>query len=366
MRLLESVPLAARTTLRLGGPARWLAEVADVDDVRAALAFARERGAPVAILGGGSNTVAADAGFPGLLLHPVGRAVHAEEVASSEGGGIRVRAGAGLPWDELCAFAVRRGWAGIAALSGIPGQVGAAPVQNIGAYGEQLAEVFESAEVFDVERGVVERWDGTRAAFGYRQSAWKQAGEGRWLILAVTLRLRAEATAAARYPDLRAELQARGHDPDAAPLAALRAAVLCVRGRKAMVCDPEQSDSRSAGSFFVNPEVSPAAAEAAERALRAAGTLAQDEPLPSWPTTLAADGSARRKLSAAFLIERSGFRKGQRAETPGIALSRRHVLALCHHGGGSADGLLAFAAQIAAGVEAATGIRLEREPRRLG
>lgn len=361
MRLLPDAPIAARTTLRLGGPARWLAEVADADDARAAIRFARQSGLPWAILGGGSNTIAADAGYPGVLLHPTGRRIEATERADS----VWVRAEAGLPWEELVAFAVRRDLAGIAALSGIPGQVGAAPVQNIGAYGEQLADVFVSADVLDCARGQLERWDAERAAFAYRDSAWKRGEEGRWLILAITLKLQPSAVAAARYPDLRQELAKGGADPDRAPLAALRRAVLVVRRRKGMVCDPEIADSRSAGSFFVNPEVTLDAARDAEARLRAAGSLGSDETMPSWPAPALADGSERRKLSAAFLIERSGFRKGQDGPSPRVGLSSRHVLALVHRGSGSAADLLALADTITAQVARQTGIALQREPRLL-
>ncbi len=386
----ESAPLAPRTTLGIGGSCVALAEVRDAAEVLAWRTFAAAKGWPIAVLGGGSNTIVSDAGWPGLVLVPASCAL----ATWSQGDGVHVRAGAGLPWDELVAWSVRRELAGIAALSGIPGRVGAAPVQNIGAYGEQLQDVFVAAEVVDLASGSVAVWTGADAAFAYRDSAWKRAGAGRHVITWVELRLRPTPTVAARYPDLRAALAQRGIAPDAAPLAALRRAVLDVRRSKGMVVDPECADSRSLGSFFVNPIVPDEVADAAEARLRAAaatwaaeGAVAALAPFgrpvaPRWPMPRFGADPGRVKLSAAWLIEATGWRKGDGCDGPAteganpssgdglgpgaVGLSSRHVLALVHRQGGDARTLLAFADRIATSVAAATGVALEREPVGLG
>lgn len=381
--LHESAPLAPRTTLRLGGLARALVEVRAAADVLRWRDVALARGWPLAVLGGGSNTIVSDSGWPGLVLVPAGSAVASWQQQDA----VHVRADAGVDWDELVAWSVRRDLAGIAALSGIPGRVGAAPVQNIGAYGEQLQDVFVAAEVVDLSSGEVRIWTAADAAFGYRDSAWKRAGSGRHVITWVELRLRPTTSSAARYPDLRAALAADGVDADAAPLAALRAAVLRVRRSKGMLADPEIADSRSVGSFFVNPVVADHVADAVEARLRRAivdgvttGPFGR-APAPRWPMPRYPAGPGETKLSAAWLIEASGWRKGDGCDGPAgpaesagearlgpgvVGLSSRHVLALVHRSGGSAGALLAFAARIVDTVAAGTGVQLEREPVGLG
>ncbi len=379
LRVLFDVPLASRTTLRLGGPATALCEVPSPEAALLAAEWARRVGLPLAVLGGGSNTLVGDAGFAGLVLVPTAcrltvvdppRPAAASDAPAAEA--VRLRAEAGLSWDEVVAFAVRRGLGGIAALSGIPGRVGAAPVQNIGAYGEQLADVFVSADVVDLGTGRVEVWDAARARFGYRDSAWKRSAPGAFFISAVTLQLRRQTHGGARYPELRKALTAGGVDPDAAPLAVLRAAVLQVRRRKAMVLDPLEPDSRSVGSFFVNPIVDDAVADGLGQ--RVPPLLSGDPvEMPRWPA-----GPGRSKLSAAWLLELAGWRRGDGCDGPAIGavasdhgpgavgLSRRHVLALVHRGGGSATQLARFADDVAEGVRRQTGVTLEREPVWLG
>ncbi len=377
--VLFAVPLAPRTTLRLGGSAQALCEVRSPEAALRAADWARRAGLPLAILGGGSNTLVADGGFAGLILVPTAcKLTWVEATHSGVAAGecppdaVLLRAEAGLSWDELVAFTVRRGLSGVAALSGIPGRVGAAPVQNIGAYGEQLADVFVSAEVVDLDRGKVEIWDAARARFGYRDSAWKRSPPGGLFISAITLQLRRQPLGKARYPELRQALADAGVDPDAAPLSALRAAVLQVRRRKAMVLDPLEPDSRSVGSFFVNPVVEDALADAL--ALRFAAPPGGDAAaMPRWPA-----GPGHSKLSAAWLLERAGWRRGDGCEGPAlgtapgaggpgaVGLSRRHVLALVHRGGGSAAQLACFASEVTERVRRETGVKLEREPVWLG
>lgn len=384
--LREHAPLAKRTTLGIGGDSRALAEVWNAADALHWRDIAAQRGWPLAVLGGGSNTIVSDDGWPGLVLVPASCTL----TSWSQGNGIHVRADAGLAWDELVAWSVRRGLTGIAALSGIPGRVGAAPVQNIGAYGEQLQDVFIAAEVVDLHSGEVAIWTAADAMFGYRDSAWKRAGSGRHLITWVELCLHPALTRAARYPDLRAALEAEGIPADAAPLAALRNAVLKVRRSNGMVVDPEFADSRSLGSFFVNPTVPDDVADTVEARLRNASTQSEAAPwapygrppAPRWPMPRFAAEPGRVKLSAAWLIEASGWRKGDGCEGPSVAaakrgapsqpgpgavgLSNRHVLALVHRQDGDAATLLAFAQRVADCVASVTGVRLEREPVTLG
>lgn len=349
----EGVSFAERTTLGLGGPARWWVEVRSASEAVAAVEWARSRAAPVLIVGGGSNLVVADAGFDGLVIEVVSADVEMER----EEGEVLLRVGAGADWDALVERAVADGLAGIECLSGIPGRVGAAPIQNVGAYGQEVAEVLEAVEVLDLgpdpdrDSGAgggppVRRFATSECAFGYRTSRFKHAEAGRWLVLSVELRLRRSATGIARYPELQRRL-GLGGAASSAPLDQLRSAVLELRRTKSMVLDPEDPESRSAGSFFVNPIVS------ADQAVRVREDLGRG--LPSWPTA-----GGRVKLSAAWLIEAAGFRKGE--ADAGVGISKRHSLALVHRGGGTARALVERAAAIRERVRHVSGVTLEPEP----
>lgn len=339
--LRRDVPLAPLTTLGVGGPARWFLEAPDADTLAAGLRWARDRGLPVFVLGGGSNLLVADRGFPGLVIRVDVRGV---EVAET-GGEIVVEAGAGEVWDALVARCVAAGWAGVECLSGIPGRVGAAPIQNIGAYGQEIGEVLEAVTVLDAETGRVRELDRAACAFGYRTSVFKTTAAGRYVVLGVRLRLRPGGAPTVRYAEL-----ARRLDGAAPTLEAVRRAVLALRRGKGMVIDaetpPSDPDRRSAGSFFLNPVVPAALAD--EIAARAA------DPMPRWPA-----GDGRVKLSAAWLIERAGFRKGHARGA--VGLSTRHALALVNRGGTAAD-LVALAAEIRRAVAAAFGVTLHPEP----
>ncbi len=388
LTIRRAVPLATLTTLGLGGPARVLAEIRHVEDAREALRAARSEGAAWGILGGGSNVIAADPdaagwGFDGWLLHPVGSAM---TVVRRDADHVWLRADAGVVWDALVAFAVDEGWAGITCLSGIPGKVGAAPIQNIGAYGQELAAAFDTAEVLDTVTDQVATWSATDCAFQYRDSRLKRAA-GRYLVLSVTLRLQIGGAPALRYGELRdrlglardpapesaaASLDVTQPDatrpdatrPDAQPrLATVRETVLAIRRAKGMVLDAADPDSRSAGSFFMNPIVPTTAADGALSGLerRHGATLA----MPRYPAPPAVDGTARVKLSAAWLIDRSGLRPGYDHPDHGgrrVGLSAKHTLALVNRGGASTADLLAFAAHVRERVRDTTGIVLMREP----
>ena len=337
LAIQRDVPLAERTTLGVGGPARRFVRVADDDEVRAALAEADRTAARVFVLGGGSNLVVADAGWDGLVI----QLADAQIALAADG---TVDAAGGASWDGLVERAVEAGLAGVECLAGIPGLVGATPMQNVGAYGQEVSDTITSVRVFDRERGVVTEMEGAACAFGYRTSVFR--GRARWIVLGVRFQLTPGAMSAPiRYAELARALGIA--EGERAPLADVRRTVIALRRGKGMVVDATDPDSRSAGSFFTNPLVDAGALAAA---------LAQTGPdLPRWAQP---DGTT--KLSAAWLIERAGFVKGTTRGRAGI--SRKHALALVNLGGASAAEILALAATIVAGVHARFGVTLEREP----
>ncbi len=345
----EFAPLAPLTTLGVGGPARWLYPVSSELDCQKAYAFAREQGAPTWVLAGGSNCIVADAGLPGVVLHP---AVAVGQLAIVEEGPGQVCVRAGTAWDDLVAWSVARGWQGLEALSGIPGQVGAAPIQNIGAYGQELADVLLWADGYDVAADQPRSWSRDECQFAYRDS-WFKRHPGEAIVTAVHLQLRPAAPAAVQYDQLAAALASAGA-ASRPTLEQVRATVLQLRRSKGMVVDPADGDSRSCGSFFTNPLVDAATAERALQLLARAG-----EKAPQWPQ---ADG--RIKLSAAWLIERSGWQRGQ-GRGP-VGLSSKHTLALINRGGATAAEVLAFAQEVADQVSERSGVQLHREPVLLG
>jgi UDP-N-acetylmuramate dehydrogenase len=297
---------------------------------------------PVRVLGGGSNLVVADRGVDGLVLRVALRGVETREA----GGDVLLTAGAGEPWDDLVRLAVARGWAGLECLSGIPGLVGATPIQNVGAYGQEVSQTITAVRAVDRASGAVVTLAPAACGFGYRDSRFKSREPERHVVLAVSYRLRPGGPPAVRYAELARALEARGL---ASPsLADVRDAVLAIRRAKSMVLDAADPNGRSCGSFFVNPIVG--AAEAA-RVAAAAG----DPAMPRWPE---ADG--RVKLAAAWLIERAGFRRGDR-DGP-VGLSTRHALAVVAHDGAAARDVVAFARRVRDAVERRFGVRLVPEP----
>lgn len=339
--LLRDVPLSLRTTLEVGGAARWLVDAQHADDVATAVQWARAERLPVAILGGGSNTLVADGGFPGLVIHPSDHSMTLDE----HGDFAVVSVGAGHPWTALVDALVERGFAGIAPLAGIPGLCGAAPIQNVGAYGVEVADLFVSATVLDLATGEVREVGPAEAAFGYRSSRWKHR-PGEELVLNLRLRV-PRPMASLRHGELRAAL---GGDGDAR---SIREATLGLRRAKSMVHDVADANHRSAGSFFLNPEV------ANEQAMRISDALSGTGTMPQWPT-----GAATVKLSAAWLIERCGFARGWGRGR--VGLSTNHCLAIVNRGGATAAEVVAFALEIREGVEARSGVRLVPEVHRLG
>jgi UDP-N-acetylmuramate dehydrogenase len=347
-RLEEDVPLAGLTTLEVGGPARFLVRCRTEGEIQASFALARERGVSLFVLGGGSNLLAADRGFDGLVLK-----VEDDTLAfRADGESVLVEAGAGVDWDRLVETTVAEGLGGLECLSGIPGRAGAAPIQNVGAYGQDVAETIAAVHVVERTSGRPAVVAGGDCGFGYRWSRFKGAWRDRYAVVRVDFRLARRRTGAVRYPDLLRRFGMKDAGAPAPSLDEVRRAVLEVRRSKSMVLDPDDPNRRSAGSFFVNPVVSPATAEDVRRRF-AAGDL------PVYP---AAGGSV--KLSAAWLIERSGFERGFRLGRAGI--SSRHGLALVNTGGATAEEIVALARRVRRGVREAAGVTLVPEPVFLG
>jgi UDP-N-acetylmuramate dehydrogenase len=334
------VALAPLTTLGVGGPARWLMRATTVEQVAAAHAWADERDLPLFVLGGGSNVVVADCGFEGLVLQVAITGIEAR----ADDGDTLITAGAGEPWDRVVAASVARGLAGLECLSGIPGSVGGTPVQNVGAYGQEVAGTIEAVVAYDRTTRRVLQLRPEECAFAYRMSRFKGADADRFVITSVTFRLRPDKPTVT-YPDVVSYV--REHQLVAPGVADVRAAVLAIRRQKGMVLDPSDSDTRGVGSFFMNPVVS---ADICERVSTLAGVPA--------PRCVLPDG--RVKIPAAWLIERAGFRKGQSAGPVGI--SSKHPLALVNRGGATARDVLRLAAAIKSRVVDRFGIWLRPEP----
>jgi UDP-N-acetylmuramate dehydrogenase len=343
VQLAENVLLAPYTTIRLGGPARYLADCAGADDVGEALRFADAHALPVQVMGGGSNLVFADGGFPGVVLRVASRGFAFRD----ETGGATLTAAAGEPWDAVVAESVRRGLTGIECLSGIPGTVGGTPIQNVGAYGQEVAETLVAVTCLARETLRPVSFARADCGFGYRTSRFKREDRDRYVVTEVTFRLHRDRGPELRYPELATAVSAR-REPLSVRL--VRDTVLALRRGKAMVLSPDDPNTRSVGSFFLNPVLAPAAFAELEQRWRAAhGT----GPVPSFRA------AAGVKVPAAWLVEHAGFRKGQRHGGAGI--SNRHALALVNLGG-TTDELLALAQEIQQAVYEKFGVNLEREP----
>lgn len=323
----EHVPLAPRTTLSVGGAARWHALAGNAVELAQHLREAERRGLPSLVLGGGSNLLIADAGYPGLVVEYLADGIRALDESHLE-------VDAGVVWDALVEHCVERNLAGLECLSGIPGRVGAAPIQNIGAYGQEVAERLTTVLAVERATGVEVTLAAGECGFGYRWSHFKGPWLNRYVVTGVRMRLSPGGKASVGYADL-----ARRLSPDAS-LAEVRRTVIEVRRSKSMVYDPQDPNHRSAGSFFMNPIVE---------------TSLASEGMPRWPA-----GEGRVKLSAAWLIEQSGFPRGFVHGRAG--LSSNHTLALINRGEASASDLVELARLIRLGVRAKFGITLEPEP----
>jgi UDP-N-acetylmuramate dehydrogenase len=332
------VLLSDHTTLRLGGPAAHWVEATTEDELVAAVAEASASGQPLLLLAGGSNVVIADEGFPGTVVRVATRGI--------KRAGDVLEVAAGEPWDAVVAYAVAEGLDGIECLSGIPGSVGATPIQNVGAYGQEVSETIRSVRVLDRRTGAVSDLAPADCGFAYRSSAFKRNPD-RLVVLRVTFALqKSDASRPVAYAEL---ARALGTEIGAtAPLADVRDAVLALRRSKGMVLDSDDPDTRSAGSFFTNPILDGAGfAALRERA---------GDGLRGFP-----EAGGRTKVSAAWLIEHAGFAKGY-GDPGGIAISSKHVLALTNRGAGTTGQLVALAQEIARGVYEAFGVALHPEP----
>jgi UDP-N-acetylmuramate dehydrogenase len=338
----EHVSLASYTTLGVGGPARWFVEAPDEPTLLSARAWAQERGVPLRVLGGGSNVVVADEGVSALVVRLTLRGVDWRETD----GAVEVTAAAGEPWDDFVRLTVDRGWAGLECLSGIPGLVGATPMQNVGAYGQEVSDTITRVRALDTHVGAIADVPAAQCGFAYRDSTFKQREPGRFVVLAVTYRLTPGGPPVLRYADVEKHLAERG--VRAPRLTDVRDSVLAIRRAKSMVIDPADPNRRSCGSFFTNPIVPRAALADLER-------RAADPAMPRW-----AQPDGRIKLSAAWLIEHAGFRRGQREGA--VGLSTRHALAIVAHDGARASDVFAFARRVQEAVEERFGVRLAPEP----
>ena len=347
MHIQENVPLAPLTTLKVGGPAQFFVEAGTMAEVSEAVRWAGARSLPLFVLGGGSNLVVSDSGWPGLVLKV---AIPGVEERRNQGKFL-FDVGAGEDWDKFVARAVGRNGAGVECLSGIPGSVGGTPVQNVGAYGQEVAETIESVLAFDLRDGQVRELCNEACGFSYRTSIFNSTERGRFIILRVTYALQPDGKPQMQYADLKKYFAGWSESPS---LAQARDAVRTIRATKGMLISPGDEDCRSAGSFFKNPVLT----DEQYREL-AARAQAKNLQIPSYPAL-----DTMKKVSAAWLVEHSGFAKGYGSGPVGI--SRKHALAIVNRGNASAADVVALKEQIQQRVDDIWGIRLEPEPVFLG
>ncbi len=352
LQVRENVPLAPYTTFGVGGPARYFAEATAEEHVYQAMEFAAGRRVPLFVLGGGSNILVADAGFQGLVLRMALRGIEAPAGAAAG----KVAAAAGEDWDRFVEWCVDHDLAGVECMSGIPGTVGATPVQNVGAYGQEVGDVISSVRVLDRQERRTLELGAAECRFAYRSSIFNTTHRDRYVILKVRFDLRPRGEPCLAHGDLKNSFAAGTAPPT---LREVRDTVLRIRKSKGMILSPDDADSKSVGSFFKNPVVSEATVRRAEEQARRRGCLAPDEHIPRFETK-----EGVWKISAAFLIERAGFRKGHGNERVGI--SRKHALALVNRGGARAQDVLALVRDIQAVVRSTFGIELITEAVLLG
>lgn len=346
----QNVPLAPLTTIGIGGPARFFVHATTVDEIRVAVNWARDNGERLFFLGGGSNLLISDEGFKGLVVQVGLRGITLE----SEDEYATVKVAAGERWDEVVSVAVQNGWVGIECLSGIPGSTGATPIQNVGAYGQDVSETIIRVEVLDLRDGRVKSLTNWDCRFGYRSSLFKNYERDRYVVLNVTFRLKVGGEASVRYPELQKVLA--DHGTGTADLKGVRDAVLAIRRRKGMVLDPGDPDTRSDGSFFMNPVVSRTEFDAFMQKARAA--VGEGAAVPHFPS------SDSVKLSAAWLIEHAGFQKGYTRGNAG--LSAKHTLAVVNRGEATAADVLRLVEEIQGRVRDTFGVELHAEPNFIG
>ncbi len=351
MLIEENKPLAPFTTFGIGGPARWFVEAASEEEVADAAAWAAERGVPLFVLGGGSNLLVSDTGFDGLVLRVGLRGIKTTDALDQSRQRI-YQAAAGEDWDYFVGRTTQAGCAGLECLTGIPGTVGGTPVQNVGAYGQEVALVIERVRAFDLHAHSFVEFAASECGFSYRRSRFNSADRGRYIVTRVDYRLTPGGAPTVRYAELQRALAERGSEAGDPSLAEVAAAVRRLRQSKGMLLVEGDPDCRSAGSFFKNPVIS-------EEQLRQIAASSTKDP-PRFPAVPGVESSGMAKIPAAWLIEQAGFAKGYALGAAGI--SSRHTLALVNLGGANAADVLALAEQITTAVEARFGILLEMEP----
>lgn len=353
MKVEHDAPLAELTTMRVGGPARRLVTVETTDELVDTVRECDDAEDPLLVLSGGSNVVIADEGFDGTVMRI---ATHGIAVESADAcGGIFLRVAAGESWDDLVAHACANDWSGIEALSGIPGSTGATPVQNVGAYGQDVSQTIARVRVWDRREQTVRTFASADCRFTYRHSIFK--GRNRYVVLDVVFQLRpADLSQPIAYADLAAGLGVSVGDR--VPLADARTAVLEQRGRRGMVLDAADHDTWSCGSFFTNPILGAREFELFEQ--RSSQVLGPDGPKP--PRFPSDEGI---KTAAAWLIDKAGFGKGYAMPGP-AALSTKHTLAVTNRGSATAADISKLACVVRDGVNDAFGVTLHAEPVMVG
>ncbi len=346
----ENIPLAPLTTLKIGGAAKYFVAAKDASEVQEAVAWARTRDLPVFVLGGGSNLLIADAGWPGMVLKVAIAGIQRRPELDEKGRAI-FDVGAGETWDKFVSDAVRARCAGVECLSGIPGSVGGTPVQNVGAYGQEVSETIESVQVLDLKDGQLRELCNEACQFAYRSSIFNKGEPGRFIVLSAAYGLVPEGDPRISYADLKRHFDGWATMPT---LAETREAVRHIRALKGMLITPGDPDCQSAGSFFKNPVLSEAQHE--DLIKRAAARRLN---VPSYPAL-----ESHKKVSAAWLVEHSGFAKGYGFGRVGI--SSKHALAIVNRGGATAAEVLALKDQIQHRVEEIWGVCLEPEPVMVG
>jgi UDP-N-acetylmuramate dehydrogenase len=345
LNIQENIPLAPLTTFRVGGPARYFIDAHSEHDVSEALSFAFARKLPLFVLGGGSNLLVSDEGWPGLVMKVCVAGVEFEGDSQK----MLFHAGAGENWDDLVALAVSKNCGGIECLSGIPGTVGGTPVQNVGAYGQEVSETITHLRVLEITTGKLIDMSNGDCGFSYRSSFFNTTHRNEYVVLEVSYRLQRNGQPRIEYADLKKFFAAHPEEPT---LQQVRDDVRSIRRSKAMLIVDGDEDCRSAGSFFKNPIISMAEAN---RVQALAEKRAPGKALPRYP---AADGQV--KLAAAWLVEQSGFAKGY-SRGP-VGLSRKHTLAIVNRGGATAKDILALKDEIEEKIFDVWGVALQPEP----
>lgn len=347
MRILENIPLAPLTTFQVGGTARFFVEAHTEQEAKDALAYAAEHKLPLFVLGGGSNLVVSDSGWPGLVMKISLAGVEFEGDIQK----MRFQSGAGESWDNLVALTVSKNCGGLECLSGIPGTVGGTPVQNVGAYGQEVSETISWVKALEIATGKTRELRNADCGFAYRTSMFNTTHRDQYIVLEVAYLLHRNTEPKIEYGDLKKFFANSSTIPT---LQQVRDAVRSIRQSKAMLIVQGDEDSQSAGSFFKNPVVTQAEAD---RVQALAEKYAPGKPLPRYPV---GDGEGHIKLAAAWLVEQSGFHKGY--GTGPVGISRKHTLAIVNRGGATAKDILALKNEIQKKVLDMWGVELQPEP----